>query len=421
MSTQGSGQRASNPKILHLSTYDAHGGAARAAYAIHKALLDSGMQSRMRVGATAHSDPTILANKKYPFMVAKEADRRLWSLQKSPTPTWRSPARFGSITAAEINASSADIIHLHWVTDGFMSVETIGKIQKPIVWSLCDAWAFSGAEHYATEISSLRSQQGYSKQNRPSTDSGFEVDSWTWERKKQRWTSPMHLLPASSWLTQSVAESKLMRAWPITRVPHVVNTDVFTPRNKVDARSATGVPNDRPVLLFLASAGIHDRRKGWDLLTQALQKVEHLQPLTVVIVGPPPSQVEQQAISANSIHRFIFVGEAKGDEQLAVLYASADMTAVPSREDNMPITAMESQSCGTPVVAFNIGGLPDIVIHQSTGYLAQAENPEDLATGISWILDQDLRGAVRAHAVHTWSPSAVVPQLRAIYLEVLSS
>jgi glycosyltransferase involved in cell wall biosynthesis len=131
--------------------------------------------------------------------------------------------------------------------------------------------------------------------------------------------------------------------------------------------------------------------------------------------------VEQQGISANSVHRFIFVGEAKGDQQLAGLYASADITAVPSREDNMPITAMESQSCGTPVVAFNIGGLPDIVMHQSTGYLAQAENPEDLAAGISWILDQDLRGAVRAHAVHTWSPSAVVPQLRAIYQEVLSS
>ncbi len=403
MSPQESGRRTSNPKILHLSTYDAHGGAARAAYAIHKALLSDGVKSTMRVAQSAHNDSTIKPNRKYPFKLAKELDRRIWSLQKSMTDTWRSPARFGSITAREINSSDADVVHLHWVTDGFMTVETIGAIQKPIVWSLCDAWAFSGAEHYATEISNLRSHQGYSKENRPKTDSGFDVDRWTWERKKQHWTSPMHLVPSSSWLTKSVEESELMGAWSTTRIPHIVNTDVFNLRDQADARSVTGIPNGRPVVLFLASAGIHDRRKGWDLLNQALQELEKLQPLTVVIVGPPPSQEEQQAIWANSVHQLIFVGEAMGDEQLAGLYASADITAVPSREDNMPITAMESQSCGTPVAAFKVGGLPDIVIHESTGYLAQAENPKDLAYGISWIFDRKLRSRAD-HMQYTWSP-----------------
>ena len=408
------------PRVLHLSTYDAHGGAARAAYAIHQALLEAGVPSRMRVGATAHNDPTIRPNAKYPFMAAKEADRRLWSLLKTATPTWRSPARFGSITAHEINASKADVVHLHWVTDGFASVETIGAISKPIVWSLCDAWAFSGAEHYATEISALRSHQGYTKENRPSTDSGFDIDRWTWQRKKKHWKTTMHLIPASTWLAENLSKSALMGSWPATRIPHIVNTKIFQPQNSQDMQRHLGIPSDRPVILFLASAGIHDQRKGWDLLESALSSGAIDQPLTVVVVGPVPSLGEQANISAGSPHRFIFFGEAQGDAQLSDLYSAADITAVPSREDNMPITAMESQSAGTPVVAFAIGGLPDIVQHKSTGYLAAPQDPMDLAAGINWLLRSDIRGATRTHALASWSPHAVVPQLLDVYEEVLS-
>lgn len=352
-------------------------------------------------------------------MVAKEADRRLWRLQKSNSNTWRSPARFGSISAREINSSGADIIHLHWVTDGFLSIETIGAIEIPIVWSLCDAWAFSGSEHYATAFSSQRSRDGYTSGNRPISDSGFDLDKWTWERKRKLWTKPMHLVPASTWLTSAVQSSRLMGSWPTTRIPHIVDTEVFSTRVQSESRSALGIPNDRPVILFLASAGIHDRRKGWDLLAQSLEKIDLGLQLTVVVVGPMPSDEEQKLISSNSSHRLIFFGEAHGDEKLALLYSAADLTAVPSREDNMPITAMESQSCGTPVVAFEVGGLPDIVNHKKTGYLAAAENTDDLASGITWVINSDMRVETREHALKTWSPSAVVPQLRAVYQKVL--
>jgi len=403
------------PRILHLSTYDAHGGAARAAFSIHKALLDAGISSRMRVGSSSHKDPTIVENKKYPFMLAKEADRRLWAFQHSDTPTWRSPARFGSISAREINASKADVVHLHWVTDGFMSVETIGAIRKPIIWSLCDAWAFSGAEHYATQISARRSIEGYTKLNRPTTDSGIDIDRWTWERKVKHWKTPMHIVPASTWLTSATQSSALMGAWPITRIPHIVNTEIFMPKDQMEARKLIGISSDRPVILFLASAGINDRRKGWDLLCSALESPVFGVPLTVVIVGPKPTKAEQDELSLSSQHRFIFFGEAHGDEELVALYNAADITAVPSREDNMPITAMESQSCGTPVLAFAIGGLPDIVNHGISGFLAEPNHIDDLKQGLISLLKHNQRDAVRKHALKTWSPQAVVPQLLDIY------
>ncbi len=348
------------------------------------------------------------------FKLAKEADRRLWKLQKSETHTWRSPARFGSLSAKEINSSGADIVHLHWVTDGFLTIETIGRINKPIIWSLCDAWAFSGAEHYATQVSRERSQHGYLPINRNANDSGFDLDRWTWNRKKSHWTKPMHLLPASNWLTQATRESALMGDWPITQIPHTVNTNLFTSATE---RIKT---NQQPVVLFIASAGVHDSRKGADLLIEALKDPAITQRLKVIIVGPSPSAQEEQQISSSLNHDMVFHGEARGDQELMDLYSHADITVVPSREDNMPIAAMESQSCGTPVVAFRIGGLPDIVDPTSSGYLAEPENTHDLAQGIMHVLSQDLRESTRQHAMATWSPEVIVPQLINIYNKALS-
>jgi glycosyltransferase involved in cell wall biosynthesis len=140
----------------------------------------------------------------------------------------------------------------------------------------------------------------------------------------------------------------------------------------------------------------------------------------VVVVGPQPTEIEQRKIEENSQHQFTFHGEARGDQELIDLYAQADITVVPSREDNMPITAMESQSCGTPVVAFRIGGLPDIVDPITSGYLAEPENTHELALGIEQVIQRGLRDSTRTHALTTWSPEVVVPQLLEVYTRTLA-
>jgi glycosyltransferase involved in cell wall biosynthesis len=302
-----------------------------------------------------------------------------------------------------------------------MSVETIGAITKPIVWSLCDAWAFSGAEHYATDVTAIRATEGYNRDNRPSADSGLDIDRWTWDRKLKSWKTPMQLVPASTWLTTSVENSSLMGDWPITRIPHIIDTNVFAPIDQAGARELMRISSDKPVVLFLASGGISDHRKGWDLLLQAINSPEVTQPFTIVVVGPTPSAEEQHQISSTSIHSFQFFGEAHGDEQLVALYNSADLTAVPSREDNMPITAMESQSCGTPVLAFSIGGLPDIVEDKVSGYLAPEGNVTELSQGINWILTASSRDNTRLHALDSWSSAVVIPRLLDVYQVALGN
>ena len=407
-------------KVLHLSTYDANGGAARAAYALHRAMLSQGLDSRMLVGRRQTDDPTVQHGDRNRFTLASELDRRLWQLQQSPNKTWRSPARFGSLTAERINSSGADVVNLHWVTDGFLSIETIAKITKPIVWSMYDMWPFAGTEHYGADTPTARWRTGYTKENRPEGESGFDLDRWTYRRKQRHWRAPMHMVPASTWLEQSVNASALMGDWPTTRIPHVIDTDHFTPMDMREARQQLRLPQDRTLVLFLASAGIGDRRKGWDLLEPALVQAKRAHAdLEVVVVGPVPNEHLRQEAERNAGVRIHWHGSVGTSQALRTLYCAANLTAVPSREDNMPLTAMEAQSCGRPVVAFNLGGLPDIVEHRTTGYLAEPSNADDLARALLHTLDpqtqQLMAGEARARALATWSPQAVVPQYEVLY------
>ena len=411
------------PKVLHLSTYDANGGAARAAHALHRAMVSQGVESRMHVARKGTDDPTVTSGDPKRFLVASELDRRLWLLQRSPVTTWRSPARFGSLTADRINRSSADVVNLHWVTDGFLTVEAIGRIDKPIVWSMYDMWPFAGTEHYGADTPDARWRTGYTKANRPADESGVDLDRWTYERKLAHWrtrTAPMQMVPASTWLEQAIRASSLMGDWPITRIPHVVDTDLFAPMDAGEARAKLHLPTGRPTVLFLASAGIGDHRKGWDLLAEALPAVakEHTN-LQVVVVGPVPDDEQREQAERQTDVDIHWFGTADSSAVLRLLYCAADVTAVPSREDNMPLTAMEAQSCGRPVVGFAIGGLPDIVADGVTGHLARPDDTDDLVRALTQALDpqteEATRQAARDRALATWSPQAVVPQYRAIY------
>lgn len=406
-------------RVLHLSTYDANGGAARAAYALHRAMLSQGLDSRMLVAKKETSDPTVTQGNANRFRITSELDRRLWKLQRSPVTTWRSPARFASLSADQINRTSADVVNLHWVTDGFLSVEEIGKIDKPIVWSMYDMWPFAGTEHYGADTENARWHSGYTKANRPTTESGFDLDRWAYERKLEHWrtrTNPFHMVPASTWLTDATKASALMRDWPITRIPHVIDTDVFAPMDKADARAQLRLPQDRPTIVFLASAGITDHRKGWDLLEQALPTIKQAHPtIQVIVVGPVPDADAQHTAERNAQATIHWHGTVDTSQALRTLYCAADVVAVPSREDNMPLTAMEAQSCGRPVVGFRIGGLPDIVEDGATGYLAAFGGQGNPTVALQSALAQALTDAdagfrARKRALANWSPQSVVPQ-----------
>ena len=409
------------PTVLHLSTYDTRGGAARAAYALHRTMVDGGVDSTLRVAMKTVDDSSVHSSPDLRFRIANELEHRLCGLQRSPLITWRSPAYLGCLSAHEINASNADIVNIHWATDGFMSIREIGRIQKPVVWSIYDMWPFCGTEHYGTDTPHARWRTGYTRENRPPAEGGIDLDRRTWERKTKWWIQARHVVAASSWMQQAVEASALMGTWPNHRIPHVIDCDTFAPMNMDDARAQLGLPQGVPLILFLASAGINDDRKGWDLLDEALHNVRRDVPdVEVVVVGP----IEER-YSASSGVRIHWRGILQGNEALSLHYNAANVTAVPSREDNMPLTAMESQSCGRAVVAFAIGGLPDIVADGETGRLAAAGDISALAKGLTDALqDSQTSGsfasAARERALATWSREVVLAKYLAVYEQAMS-
>lgn len=415
-------------RVLHLSTYDANGGAGRAAYALHRAMVaagpGAGVESRMLVGRKQTADPTIAPVDPRRFLLASELDRRLWRLQRSPIRTWRSPARFGSLRARDINTMAVDVVNLHWVTDGLLSVEEIGRITKPVVWTLHDMWAFCGTEHYAPDDGRWRT--GYLPGTRPVGERGVDIDRWTFGRKQHAWTRPRHLVPVSRWLGGLAQQSALASNWPVTVVPNVMDTDTFAPADRGAARTALGLPPDQALVSFVASAGIDDARKGWDLLAAAMPSVltrgsnDHRGGVGVVVVGPVTDEQRRRAFGF-PVH---WLGEVRSDVDMARVLAAVDVAAVPSRADNLPMTATEAHAAGVPVVGFATGGLPDIVGHQQSGYLATPFDTEDLATGLIESIE-DARGqrrwaaAARVHALGSYSAQAVIPQYVEIYQQAL--
>lgn len=405
-------------KVIQLNKSDITGGAARAAYRIHHTLRASGLDSMMWVDSATAGDWTVQGPETKVDKTLAKLRSTLGSLLLKPVfktsnPVLHSAAFFTSRSVDALNSSDADILNLHWVQGEMLSVAEIGRLNKPVVWTLHDMWAFCGAEHYTEEF---RWRDGYSKRNRPSYEAGFDFNRWTWERKCKHWKRPMHIVAPSYWLSQCVRESALMRDWPVSVIPNPIDTVRWQPLEKARARELLVLPKEVPLLLFGAIGGGKDPRKGFDLLQAALRYLRaEIPELHLVVFGQlcpkdPPDL-------GFPIH---YMGHLHDDLSLRALYSAADVFVLPSRQDNFPNTGVESLACSTPVVAFDVCGMPDIVTHKETGYLAKAFDVEDLAFGIQWVLGDRTRLAqlganARAQAITRYSSAVIAAQYQQIY------
>jgi len=399
-------------KVVQLNYSDSIGGAARAAHRIHHAVRNAGVDSSLVVNRAVLSDPTVIGPATTPGRLMGKARRILaapWqSVLKGGSPGLHSPACIPSRWASGLNASAADVVHLHWINGEMMSIADIGRLTKPTVWTLHDMWAFCGAEHYTDGV---RYREGYSAANRPPCESGLDLDRWTWLRKQRHWQRPFQIVTPSRWLADCVGQSALMRHWPVAVIPNPIDTEVWRPVDKLLARQKLNLPPSTPILLFGALGGEEDPRKGFDLLRDALQHLRaRVNGLELVVFGQlAPSQETPLGFPIRH------TGYLHDDEKLRLLYSAADAVAVPSRFETFGQTASEAHACGTPVVAFNTGGLADIVAHRETGYLATPFDVQDLATGIEWVLGAAQSGpglgsAARDRACRLWDSPVVARQ-----------
>ena len=413
-------------KVIIMSQSDIIGGAFRAAFRLHKSLMAYGVESRMRVGVKKSDIISVDGPQgrlsKALGLARPLVGRAIMRLQKTDNPVPHSPAILPSCLVNEINKSTADVINLHWVCGEFLSVEDIGRIRKPIVWTLHDMWAFSGAENYSPDNEDARWRNGYTANNRTFGHKGLDIDRWVWNRKRRSWQHPIQIVTPSSWLAKCAKASCLMRDWPVTVIPYTLDCRQFQPWPKSIARDVLGLPPDATIILFGAIGGGIDFIKGWDLLQPALARIarEHVGVQGIIFGKSEPVDPPKLGLPLR------WMGHLHDEATLALFYSAADVMVVPSRQENLPQTGTEAQTCGCPVVAFNCTGLPDVVEHGVTGYLAAPYDSGDLANGIKWVIENkerhaSLSCAARERALRLWAPEVVIPLYKAIYEKVCCS
>ena len=319
----------------------------------------------------------------------------------------------------------ADVIHLHWVNQGFLSLKGINRILasgKPVVVTMHDQWYFTGICHYSGECDKYQSRCCCCPMLRGG-GIGSDLARHVFDRKRDMYRDRnLTFVGCSRWIADLARTSPLTQGHLVTNIPNAIDTDVFSPEDRSTARWVHHIPEDKLLLLFGAQR-ITDERKGFRYLTEACEEIVRTHPdlatqLGVVVLGGDAESVK----SALPLPVYT-VNYLSNEEEIASLYNAVDLFVTPSLQDNLPNTIVEAMACGTPCVGFDVGGIPEMIHHQQDGYVARYRDGKDFAQGISWCLDNDrhstLSAAARENAVATYGEAAVAQRYQEIYRSAL--
>jgi len=283
-------------------------------------------------------------------------------------------------------------------------------------------WAFTGGCNYDEGCGRHRTRC----ESCPVLGSTTRFDlSWlTWLRKRSAYRGlQLHVIAPSRWLAREAQASALLRTCPVHVIPNGLDLDEYRPLDRLRARELLRLPPDRKLVLFGATGGTSEARKGFSSLQSALVRLAaewHGQALTAVVFGAStPAQPVEIGMPA------IYMGSLRDDLTLALLYNAADVFVAPSLQENLSNTVMEALSCGTPCVAFDIGGMPDMIEHGRNGYLARPFDAADLAAGVRWTLEEparwrELSARARAKVVEDFEIERVARRHLELYGEVVA-
>lgn len=410
-------------KVLMCNTFDEVGGAARAAVRLQKGVRQLGLDAGLLVQFKTGKASEVICNENPLRKMARHLKVFLGLLPvrlypKKPENNF-TPALLPDHLLREIAEINPDLVHLHWLGAGFLRIETLARLNRPLLWTLHDSWAFTGGCHVPFACTKYRQSCG----GCPVLGSSREKDlsRWTWKRKEKAWRNlNLTVVAPSRWLADCVRSSSLLGNSRVEVIPNGLDTEAFRPAGKEQARSQLGLPKDKKVVLFGAVRSIADPNKGFHLLRRALQTIgpESADLMVLVFGADDVAGKEESGIPV------VCLGRIDDDRQLAAIYAASDVFVVPSLQESFCQTAAEAMACGTPVVAFGATGLLDIVEHLQSGYLAQPYEAEDLARGIAWVLADEGRHAglsrrARQKVEEAFSLAKVSERYVALYRELL--
>lgn len=373
-------------KILILSASDIDGGAARAAYRLHTSLLDAGVTSQMLVKEKHTIDPTVLCISNSSIEKGINALRPL--IDRIRVKSYKPISLFSQSwigfngISKQINRINPDIVHLHWICGGLIRIEDIAKIKARIIWNCHDMWPFTGGCHYDMHCEGYKTGCGNCKilENRKKNDLSrvvFRRKLATYRKMKE-----LVVVGSSKWISTCARESRLFADNKVVTLKNCINTKLFKPVDKNTSRDLFNIPKNKKVILLSAMNVMGDTRKGARELFEAVNGL-NIEGVIVVIAGSEKSQVYDVK------YPLYHIEPLKDEVSLSLMYNIADVLVVPSLQENLANSIAEGMSCGIPVVAFNIGGNPDLIEHKINGYLTKDFSTKDLAFGIEWVLSHE--------------------------------
>lgn len=415
-------------RVLIVNTSENTGGAAIAANRLMEALKNNGVKAKMLVRDKQTAQITVAALPPSWLHWVKFVWERFV--------IWRAN-RFRKNNLFQVDIANAgtdithlpefreaDIIHLHWINQGFLSLADLQRIVdsgKPVVWTLHDMWPFTGICHYSDSCDRYRTACHHC----PLLYGGGGTNDLSTRtfRRKERLLHHAHIrfVTCSHWLENLACGSRLLTGQSVCTIPNAINTALFRPGNTKQARLAHHLPADKQLLLF-GSLKITDERKGIRYLLEACRLLHDQHPelaarLGIVVVGQKAETL--QGMFPFPLYTIDYIGD---EHRMARLYQAVDVYVTPSLQDNLPNTIVEAMCCGVPCVGFNVGGIPEMIAHRTDGYLAQCRDAADLAQGIAFVLEDADRHAELSRnaarkATATYNESSVAMKYIQVYNE----
>ncbi|SMO85745.1 Glycosyltransferase involved in cell wall bisynthesis [Saccharicrinis carchari] len=373
-------------KILQLCGKDFFG-AGRAAYRLHMGLRDAGIDCQMWVGAKRTNDASVLDV--YPGRLNKKWTKVFVKLEKLKIKFFAGGAMHMFSLGApahslrkKIEKEKPDLIHLHWTNRGFMDLNTLRGIKIPVVISLHDMWWFTGGCHYDEECGRYIDACGLCPVLKKDGEQGLSLRHLKHKKEVLNTVDKLTFVGLSTWMRDCAAKSAITQGHRVINLPNGINISQFSPRNRKVCREKLALPRDKKLILFAAVGVLSEPRKGYKYISRALEQCNPDE-YELVVIG---EKSNENSVSGLKTH---FLGEINDDSLLIEYISATDVSVVPSLQENLSNLIMESLACATPVVAFNIGGNGDMIIHRKNGYLAKEKDVDDLAGGIKFCCDTE--------------------------------
>ncbi len=414
-------------KIVLLSTFGKQGGAAVACQRISESLnKNNGIEAKLLVLHKNSENNSVVKVKsnKYSNFIRFAFERLVfWKHERSKS------VRFAfslSNTGLDISENQlikeADIINIHWINQGYLSLKNIEQLlnlNKPIVWTLHDMWAFTGGCHYAGDCLNFQKTCGNCHFLKNPKES--DLSKKTYHKKLKIFKNKkITVVTCSKWLGDVAKSSSLFKDFRVESIKNPINTEIFKPIGKQKALQNLNIVSNKKTILF-GAMNVGDKRKGFEYLKKALFQLSENKPDTkneieILIFGKQKEEIELPFPQKN-------LSFIKNINDIISVYNAADVLVIPSLEDNLPNTISESHACGTPVVGYNTGGIKEMIEHKKNGYLAKYKSTEDLAEGIYWVLfqtDNSIKKHARQKAIINYSEETISKTYLKLYDELIN-